>query len=912
MSQQDRSSHRRRSSRKRDEEPVVTTEQDPGVGCLLGPFRIGGGGASDSFTVAEEESSNENQDDDGVEPLAENDLNHSEVCFLPDLGAFRFGSHPRQLVISDMERHQGVLWKRRDIFKNRWRPRWFVLHPGQGILTYYLLVDPVNPQSHHPEPVTPQVPIVSDVANLATNIAAPIANNVNNVANMVTRPLGWVETTDAAGSSNGQRSPSTGSIEFSENTLDYDVVPRGTIYLLGCTVSANEGLTKPQESLYAFTIYPPNNDDTQVHLAARTATARDAWVEKLVRVCRARSSHATPPRPSSTTTTPSTTPTTANRTATPQLVDESSSAPGPSGGHISQSSPFSTTQQTSWKSLGSPTELYVNVPPSLTDKIQDALGKYLPLLENEPDLNEWKVLYSKTNGSAFQLKSSGSIPPMIRSVALLDHPPKQVFSLLINSHRRQDYDTNIRQTERLKVLNPHTFLDYYATVAIWPQSPRDFAVVTHWQVLGEGDRKAIVLITFSCAEADALRPPVLGNIRANLIVNVSMLRRTGSEQCLYSRLLCCDFCGGVSKHFANVMIGQQGASLPTVIAEFLGQSEPIADSRLKGVITNEAVVRDVIDRLDNYKKPNARQRYNTDAVLRDSLVISDSGERQNIETESSTPSNEQHASILLAPVALFVALSSLRRPTASFWFLISAFVCVRLVVLLNIGKRVRLNLEQKNLGCVTCRFKIELRGVLRFIANKKEEREELKSGTADISVVHIVAAAVLRALSKETSLKTRRVVIPWLLIDEYVECSPDDLTVSISEDGKTSTTLYSADKCSVQKLADQMSIADPDTKYSEPASCMVLATPNFDQVDMETDVIPNDQGTSVVAVIGGIHLERSFNTRTSSFRGRGSPRPVLSLSLTMANSGPLKFADYRRFAEEVQKLLLFPEMCDAT
>mmetsp|Transcript_17702 Transcript_17702/g.20281 ORF Transcript_17702/g.20281 Transcript_17702/m.20281 type:complete len:118 (+) Transcript_17702:124-477(+) len=36
---------------------------------------------------------------------------------------------------------QGVLWKRRDVFKNRWRPRWFVLHPDQRVLTYYLLTN---------------------------------------------------------------------------------------------------------------------------------------------------------------------------------------------------------------------------------------------------------------------------------------------------------------------------------------------------------------------------------------------------------------------------------------------------------------------------------------------------------------------------------------------------------------------------------------------------------------------------------------------------------------------------------------------------------------------------------------------------------------------------------------------------
>ena len=45
-------------------------------------------------------------------------------------------------VIENNSSMQGVLWKRRDVFKSRWRPRWFVLHPEQHILTYYLLTEP--------------------------------------------------------------------------------------------------------------------------------------------------------------------------------------------------------------------------------------------------------------------------------------------------------------------------------------------------------------------------------------------------------------------------------------------------------------------------------------------------------------------------------------------------------------------------------------------------------------------------------------------------------------------------------------------------------------------------------------------------------------------------------------------------
>ena len=61
--------------------------------------------------------------------------------------------------MSTMERQTGVLWKRRDIFKNRWRPRWFSLNPGQGVLTYYLLSSTTTTSAAPlPSPTTTTVP----------------------------------------------------------------------------------------------------------------------------------------------------------------------------------------------------------------------------------------------------------------------------------------------------------------------------------------------------------------------------------------------------------------------------------------------------------------------------------------------------------------------------------------------------------------------------------------------------------------------------------------------------------------------------------------------------------------------------------------------------------------------------------
>mmetsp|Transcript_17687 Transcript_17687/g.20252 ORF Transcript_17687/g.20252 Transcript_17687/m.20252 type:complete len:650 (-) Transcript_17687:34-1983(-) len=83
------------------------------------------------------------------------------------------------------------------------------------------------------------------------------------------------------------------SSSLSTNTIDCDVVPRGTIYLLGSTVEANEFLTRPEEDLYVLSII---NHETAAHchLATRTVDDRDQWILHIRRICQdleERSSH---------------------------------------------------------------------------------------------------------------------------------------------------------------------------------------------------------------------------------------------------------------------------------------------------------------------------------------------------------------------------------------------------------------------------------------------------------------------------------------------------------------------------------------------------------------------------------------------------------------------------------------------
>lgn len=353
-----------------------------------------------------------------------------------------------------MDRKTGVLWKRRDVFKNRWRPRWFALNPGQGVLTYYLL----------------------------TSNDADMAPGSSEFSDAQTPPRG---------SATRNRATSWDSLvsAVSENTVDYDVVPRGTIYLLGCTVTVNDALSKPNESLYAFTIRPPASAEAKIHLAARTAEAREQWVNHIDSVCRAivgspRSSSSIsngpvpivppPPPPLHNTRPPRPVP---FRLRTPPrhlrlrdeaIPEEDLEGLDPDDVDALLDSVVEPNVTAAWTSLGGDaSSALANVPQTLTEQIAEKFRRYLPLCDDDGESVDWKPLFfsHETGHQAFQhVDASGR--SIVKSVAVLNRPPKQILSLLLDIGRRQDYETNVRANERMKVVNPHTFLDYYSYNAV--------------------------------------------------------------------------------------------------------------------------------------------------------------------------------------------------------------------------------------------------------------------------------------------------------------------------------------------------------------------------------------------------------------------------------------------------------------
>jgi START domain len=910
-------------------------------------------------------------------------------------------------------RHQGVLWKRRDVFRNRWRPRWFVLQPGQGILTYYLLSGDGN------VPGT----IVSSAVATATATATPNSGGQNH--QQPNSPLRHQRSVPAspddlplssspspstlvafeasiASSSNHQhprdRTTSWDS-RASENTLDYDVVPRGTIYLLGCTVRANDDLTRPNDQVYCLTIDPPSTTETQIHLAARTAEQRDEWIAKIGAVCNASpastpasSQHGTDDTPSRRIASSSTrsrnvggTPTLANRTMTPtrpsiRTIPEhrtlhgapteatrASSSTTPARRSLSESNlpapaarvgatttpertatattGRSESSQHAWRSLSrlDPTSVYASLSDDTIRRLESAIRQgFEESVAIDPTgtdaASDWKTLYRQPNAVALRRRRPGSSAGTIRVDATLPHPIKHVFELLVDGTRLVDVEPrkSLKECRLVQQLNPHSTLDFVSYHGSWPTTPIDFAAVSHWQVLerGGGEERAICLISTSCPEAnDATRDESPSPaIRGEVVFCWTLLRqqrasecaggRPARESCRLTRILSVD----LGPSAPSKLIGQflnQRANLPAELSRFLGSYEPTPEARhkLDGPLTDDHLIRDIIHRLDETRKRAAERRRRAPPKLTQTEHVTQQSDDSS-EDDSSTadkdfllPPLDQQAVLLIAPLVVY-SLSAWSRapPSASFWFALTLYVCVRELVLLHLGPPVSRLSSQLVLGSVTCRFQIDLKGVLRLIANKKEEREELKRGNSEVTILHIVACAVATALKKEPTLCAKRVSIPWLCIDRLVQNDLEPLCVTFLFDNGDGFRAITIDKIdpNVQQVADDMKIASEHqwSRDGKIGTCLIVAAPNFDQVEMETDVIPMHPNVRVVCSIGGVDVARNVQERSGSSGRQQAPRPHLSLSLSVVNSDPSDYGACRRLAEDIQTLLRFPEMCD--
>jgi hypothetical protein len=405
------------------------------------------------------------------------------------------------------DRHSGVLWKRRDVFKNRWRPRWFVLNPGQGILTYYLLnaaaavaLPPSSAASATTTTTTPRMSTPDDSQH---------SNGSRNKSNTPTtshqQQQQQQRPSSSSSSSNHPRLRTTSWDSqvsgVSENSVDYDVVPRGTIFLLGCTVEINDLLTKPSEHLYVFTIQPPSSStESRVHLAARTIQARQIWVERIAIVC-----HRRPPPPPilfppQQPSLP--TPTHFLQSPSTTLYQQQHSIPEDDVLHVvDDDSPVSNNSPPhQWSTMGPTERLYQHLPASLVTMIQEKINTYLPMCccqtaDNDLQRPPWKMIMQNDTITAAVTTDLHTGRSIVQSrKRFTDLPVLHIFSLLIDISRRHLYESNVQIDERIQVLNDHTFLDYYSYKAV----RNDFLVVVVKKCVAKIQRFVdIVFYTFA-------------------------------------------------------------------------------------------------------------------------------------------------------------------------------------------------------------------------------------------------------------------------------------------------------------------------------------------------------------------------------------------------------------------------------
>ena len=280
--------------------------------------------------------------------------------------------------------------------------------------------------------------------------------------------------------------------------------------------------------------------------------------------------------------------------------------------------------------------------------------------------------------------------------------------------------------------------------------------------------------------------------------------------------------------------------------------------------------------------------------------------------------------------------------------------------------------SERLIASMTCRFSIDLKGVLRFIANKKEDREEEQSLQGkDISVTHIVICAMARALGKLQKqqkasggnnawlLPSRRkhhVSMRWLWIDGVYCLNPvnasgnteeeDGIDISIVSTSPSAAPLMTICQAgrkyrSVQEIANVLSRdeihastlghAIQESRMSWWMQILSQHLPLFSILCASVDQRPRKQARNGQCLVittpdsSGHHGEIDIDVVTkpnfqivvvlSGVRLLESDqmhnkRPTLSMSMTIQNVPLTHVHECRQLAQDIQRFLQFPELVD--
>lgn len=751
-------------------------------------------------------------------------------------------------TIMSQQHYQGELWKRRDLFKQSWRPRWFVIQPQEKLLTYYLLT------SHGGGP---------------TNATPSSAQHSSSSITPRSRTISWDSLA-------------------SEQSVDYDVLPRGSLSLENCKVTRSG--TSAKNDLFMFTVVSSNNE--KFHLAARNEASRSAWMQRIMAVSRGLSLPAN---------------------ALSSILRNSSEVVG-TPTRLDTPTPHSGCRHSVNWDFMQEGPYSLNVPDSLTNRLRQTMEKYLSLVAQ--DKTNWTILQPKKQlcgGHSYETLSR-TYPDghgMIYTVADFQNiTPAQLFSTSIDPARRKRMEPTLSDASRAHVYNPHTFLDVYQFRGVWPVAAREFAVAVHWQVVEWKSGPAIVAYSFSCPEADQAVPEIkLGTVRAKLIINFGIIeaRNAGSR---WTRIASFDLMGGISQSLSNVVLMQQSA-MPELLVNYFEQSHvPNPTS----ILSNDAIREKIIGPILGVPDYCIRRQLEFFPPVPESPDVTSLSEETeqcvHKELPSQPPTLQAEAVILLAPLFGYQILSSVHLDNLAFWsFCIALWFSIRQIVYLHLVRGPILSrglgLEPPLTSTVTCRISVPAKGIHRYLANAKEDKEERRLFHHDITYVHLVILAVAKALAKEKQMCARRHCIPWLMIDTTVDISLEPITVSVSENGGSVIHLENAQGRSVQSIADELTEAENnrDRGYfsageSKLGHCLVLASHDENLATVDAAVSPRPE-VGVVAVVGGLQE-----------RVDGNMPNILTVSLTIAVPISADVSACRRYAADVQKHLQFPELCD--
>jgi hypothetical protein len=482
-------------------------------------------------------------------------------------------------------------------------------------------------------------------------------------------------------------------------------------------------------------------------------------------------------------------------------------------------------------------------------------------------------------------------------------------------------------------------LDYCAFYPVWPTTAREFCIACHWEVLQRQRKrrrpstssagaaapnndveirteKAIVVYAFSCPEADAMKPLVEDHVRGKLRLSIVLLRphstADGAHGCHMTRILTFDLGGNISQRLTNIVVTQQ-ARIPSVINEYLNRidARPSAtDPEAASEISTQRLVKDLIHRslIRLPKKSGDLQRKLT--CLPKDGASTDQAPATSTSLSSrrwEPPTVLTQALILLFPVLLCRAFMWCQASMPLSLFVLVAFSAVRRVTMSRLGRIFpSASVQRSEIGVVTCQLKVDISETLRFMNTVNVERAELqRNGSGkEISVLHVVISAVGHALATEPILCAKRVKIPALLIDEYVDTATDSVVVSVLE-GTRLITLDEVNHVSVVVGADKAYHAfETGLPPRLGAHGLVVAPGGPGLKDVQLTMSPASSGISVVVAIGGVQA-----AEPPSKHKKSSQTPTsLTLTISVYPLSIRSVAAIPRFVEEVRNLVQNPDI----